>query len=155
LVYLGIGLTPLWSGMMRGEIPPLTTAQVRDTLIFFFMVSLIFIPALIIVIHGLTTRYGPFKTAQPVAWQFYRERIRYRLPRSSWHERAAGDLRHVGLHPRVSYVRAQGIEQPVTLYMLVLEFNDGAQLVIDQERAVQFGQTPERLHAILAQLYGK
>ncbi len=153
LIYLGIGLMGIWSGLARGVIPPFNTLWVRNALLFFLMVSLIFVPALIVVLHSLLTKYGPFKIAQPVAWQFYQQRICYRLPRSHWQERPASDLRHILLYPRVHQVRAQGIEQPVTLYMLILEFNDGAQLVIDQERATQFGQTPERLWAMLMELY--
>jgi hypothetical protein len=40
-----------------------------------------------------------------------------------------------------------------TRYVLRLTFEDGAQLIVDQERAAQWGQTPEHLHAIIEQLY--
>ncbi|HOT93329.1 MAG TPA: leucine-rich repeat domain-containing protein [Anaerolineae bacterium] len=150
-IYLGIGLMGIWSGLAQGIV--FNASRLRDALLLFLMVSVIFVPALIIVIHGLVTKYGPFRMEQPIAWQFYRDRIRYRLPRSDWYERSAGDLQGVFLHPQVSYVRAQGIEQPVTLYMLVIEFNDGVRLVIDQERASQFGQTPERLYTLIRGLY--
>jgi len=155
LIYLGIGLLGIWSGLARGEIPPFNTAWVRNSLIFFAMISVVFLPALIIVIRGLTTRYGLLKMEQPVAWEFYRERIRYRLPRGDWQERPARELLRVTLRPRTATARGgRGIEQEVTLYMLVLEFANADPLVIDQERAVQFGQTPEQLHALLTQLYG-
>ncbi len=93
---------------------------------------------------------------QPIAWEFHRERIRYRFPRGGWQEQPARALQRVTLRPRTVTVRGgRGIEQEVTLYMLVLEFADAIPLVIDHERAVQFGQTPERLHALLTQLYRK
>jgi len=155
LIYLGIGLLGIWSGLARGEIPPFDTVWVRNSLIFFAMISVIFLPALIIVIRGLVTMYGPFNMEQPAAWEFYRDRIRYRLPRGDWREQSAGALQSVTLRPRTVTARGgRGIEQEVTLYMLVLEFANAGALVIDQERAVQFGQTPERLHALLTQLYG-
>ncbi|MEJ5308421.1 MAG: leucine-rich repeat domain-containing protein [Anaerolineae bacterium] len=154
LFYLGIGLLGIWSGLARGEIPPFDTAWVRNSLIFFALISVVFLPALIIVLRALTTRYGPFKMEQPIAWEFHRERIRYRFPRGGWQEQPARALQRVTLRPRTVTVRSgRGIEQEVTLYMLVLEFADATLLVIDQERAVQFGQTPERLHALIGELY--
>jgi len=156
LIYLGIGLLGIWSGLARGEIPPFNTAWVRNSLIFFAMISVVFLPALIIVIRGLTTKYGPFKMEQPVAWEFYRDYIRYRLPRGDWQERSARELQSMVLRPRNVTVRSRrGIEREVTLYTLILEFSSADPLVIDQERAVQFRQTPERLHQMLAQLYGR
>lgn len=155
LIYLGIGLLGIWSGLARGEIPPFNTVWVRNSLIFFLMISVFFVPALIIVIRGLTTKYGPFKMEQPVAWEFYRDRIHYRLPRGDWQERPASALLRVTLRPRIATARGgRGIKQEVTLYMLILEFADADPLVIDQERAVQFGQTPERLHMLIGDLYG-
>jgi hypothetical protein len=156
LIYLGLGLIGLWSGLAQGVVPPFNTPWVRNSLIFFAILSVVFLPALIIVIYSLTTKYGPFKIEHPVAWEFYQDRIRYRLPRSGWEERSASALQHVTLQPLPVRVRGgPGIVQKVTLYMLILEFADGRRLVIGHERAVQFGQTPERLHAMLAQLYGK
>ncbi len=156
LIYLGLGLMGIWSGLARGVVPPFNTLWVRNSLIFFLMIGVFFVPALIIVIRGLTTRYGPFKMEQPVAWEFYRGHIRYRLPRSDWQERSARDLQRVTLRPRTATARGgRGIEQQVTLYMLVLEFTSANPLVIDQERAVQFGQTPEQLHAMIGELYGE
>ncbi|MGC9393441.1 MAG: leucine-rich repeat domain-containing protein [Anaerolineae bacterium] len=161
LIYLGIGLLGIWTGLARGEIPPFNTVWVRNALIFFAMISVFFLPALIYVIYRLLTKYGPFKMEQPVAWEFYRDRIRYRFPRGDWEEQPASALQSLTLKPLRTRVRAvRGIETEVTLYMLVLEFADDTQgnpkiLVIDQERTVQFGQTPERLHVMLTQLYGK
>jgi len=43
----------------------------------------------------------------------------------------------------------------MTRYMLVLGFVGNVRLVIDQERAAQFGETPERPHISIKQLYGK
>lgn len=155
-VYLGLGLIGIWSGLAQGEIPPFNTAWVRNSLIFFALISVVFLPALIVVLRALTTRYGPFKMEQPIAWEFYRERIRYRFPRGGWQERSARALQRMTLQPLPTSVRGgRGIEITVTLHMLVLEFAEADPLVIDQERAVQFGQTPERLHALLTQLYGK
>jgi hypothetical protein len=161
LIYLGIGLLGIWSGLARGEIPPFNTLWVRNSLIFFAMVSVLFLPALIYLIYSLLTWYGPFKLDRPFAWAFYRDHIRYRFLRGAWKEQSAGALQSLALQPLPVRVRAaRGIETEVTLYMLVLKFavdtQDGPRtLVIDHERAVQFGQTPERLHAMLTALYGK
>ena len=87
----------------------------------------------------------------------YRDRIRYRLPRGPWQEHSTRDLRHVTITPLPVNVRAHTdgavVEQKVTRYMLVLEFTGGNRLVIDQERAAQFGETPERLYVMMKELY--
>jgi hypothetical protein len=154
LFYLGVGLSGIWSGLARGEIPPFNTVWVRNSLIFFGMISLLFLPATIFVLHSLFTKYGPFKMERPIAWEFHRDRIRYRFPRGAWQERSAGALQSVTLNPLSVRVRGgRGIETQVTLYALVLEFTNDTPLIIDQERAVQFRQTPEQLHALLTGWY--
>ncbi|MBN2003303.1 MAG: hypothetical protein JXA21_08100, partial [Anaerolineae bacterium] len=133
----------------------------RNALIFFAMISVFFVPALIISIRSLWTRYGPYRMERPVAWEFYGDRIRYRFPRGEWAERPAHALQSLTLQPLPVSVRGgRGIETTVMLYNLVLEFagdtgNSALTLVIDHARAVQFGQTPERLHPMLAYLYGE
>jgi hypothetical protein len=159
VIYLGIGLMGLWIGLARGDVPPFTARWARDTAITFLLVSTFFLPALIFIVRSIFTEYGPFETKQPGALELYQDKIRYRFPRSLWHEYPARDLRRVTLQslPFTVRTRAAGaiIEQQMTRYMLFLEFADDVRLVIDQERAVQFGQTPERLYAMLTQLYGK
>ncbi len=154
LIYLGFGLIGIWSGLVRGEIPPFNTTWVRNALIFFAMISIVFMPALVIIIHSLFTKYGAFKRERPVAWEFYRDRIRYRFPRGDWQEHPARALQRMTLQPLPVRIRSRrGIETAITLYMLVLEFTSANPLVIDHERAVQFGQTPERLYHLLRNLY--
>lgn len=154
LFYLGIGLLGLWTGLAKGHIPPFTTVWVRNILIFFGMISLLFLPASIYMVHSLFTKYGPFKMERPVAWEFYHELIRYRFPRGAWEERSARTLQRITLRPLPVNVRGgAGIEQEVMQYLLVLEFASAGPLIIDQERAMQFRQTPEQLHALLTELY--
>lgn len=158
-IYLGIGLMGLWIGLARGDVPPFTARWAWDTAITFLLVSVLFVPALIFILRSFFTPYGPFRLEQPSALELYRDRVRYRFPRSSWQERPARDLRRVEVQPLPFTVRARAegaiIEQPMTRYMLVLEFTGAARLVIDQERAAQFGETPERLRALCEELYQK
>ncbi len=159
LLYLGLGLMGLWLGLAQGDVPPFTKEWLLPTLFFFLMVSLIFVPALILVLRGLLTRYGPFKIEQPVAWEFYPDIIRYRFPRGPWQERAARELQGVALEPLPFRARARYggalVSQQMVRYGLVLTFADDTRLVIGQERAAQFGETRERLQAIIRDLYGQ
>jgi hypothetical protein len=158
LIYLGIGLLGLWTGLAQGEIPPLEPDWLRGTLIFFGMISLLFVPAIVFALHSLSTKFGPFKIERPVALELYRDKLRYRFPRSGqWHERSARGLRRISLNPLSTTVRVNvdgaRVGQEVTLHMVLLEFDNGARLAIDQERAFQWRQTPERLYAIIRRLY--
>lgn len=157
LIYLGIGLLGLWMGLARGEIPPFTGLWLRNAAIFFLLVSLLFVPAIVFVVRSLFTPYGPYKIERPVAWELYPDRLRYRFPRGPWHGRPAGALLSATLKPMSMKARARVdrvlVQQPITVYLLLLEFAGGRQLCVDQERAYQFGETPERLHAILQHLY--
>jgi Leucine-rich repeat (LRR) protein len=163
MLYLGIGLMGLWIGLARGVVPPFTGRWLRDTAFTFLLVSTIFLPALIFIIRSFFTKYGPFEIKQPAALELYRGKIRYRFPRGPWQERPACDLQSMALTPLPFAVRARAdsatgsrtiVEQEVTRHMLVLEFVDAERLVIDQERAAQFGESPERLHMMFKQLYG-
>jgi len=157
LFYLGIGLMGLWLGLARGDVPPFTWRWLRDIALVFLLVSTLFLPALIFIMRSFFTKYGPFKIEQPVAWELYRDKIRYRFPRGPWQERGARDLQRVTLEPLPFTVRARAsgfiIKQNMMRYMLVLEFVGDKRLVIDQERAAQFGESPERLHVMINQLY--
>lgn len=161
LLYLGLGLLGIWIGLARGEIPPFNTVRGRNALIFFALISVFFVPALIISIRSLWTRYGPYRMERPVAWEFYGDRIRYRFPRGGWTEHSAHALQSLTLQPLPARVRGgRGIETTVMLYNLVLEFAEDTggsapTLVIDHERAAQFGQTPERLYQMIVYLYGE
>lgn len=160
LLYLGIGLMGLWIGLARGDVPPFTGRWLRDTALTFALVSTIFLPALVWIVRSFFTEYGPFESKQPGALELYHDKIRYRLPRGPWHERTARDLRRVTLKPSpaIAWARVDDvvIEQDITRYVLVLEFvGADERLIIDQARAAQFGESPERLHMVIKQLYGK
>ncbi len=160
LLYLGLGLVGLWVPLLQGDERVFTWPWLRNVLLFFLMLSALFLPATIWIIRSFFTPYGPFKIKQPSLIELYRDKIRYRFPRGGWRERPATALRQAQLSPLPTKVRVrvQGggvIEQTVTLYFLTLAFDDGEQLIIGQERATQFGVSPEQLHVILKQLYGR
>jgi hypothetical protein len=168
LVYLGIGLLGLWLSLVQGDVPPLTWAWLRGTLILFVLTSLLFVPALVFIVRGLLTKRGPFRIEQPVALQLFHDRLRYRFPRrllaraprrgDVWHERPAQTLQQVTLEPIPFSARARVdgvlVSQRMTRYALLLTFEDGARLIVDRERAAQWSQTLETLRAIITQLYG-
>jgi hypothetical protein len=168
LTYLGISLSGLWVGWVRGTVPPFTWERLRGPAILFALTSLLFVPAILLVVRGLRTRVGPFGVEQPVALQLFRDRLRYRFPRRPlrrtprrggvWHERPARDLQRVTLAPVPfsAQARVDGalVSRRTTRYVLFFTFEDGMRLVVDPERAAQWGQTPENLHAIFAELYG-
>jgi hypothetical protein len=166
LIYLGLGLLGLWTGLAQGKIPPVTPDWLRSILIFFGMISLIFVPAIVFVISRLVSKFGPFKIEQPVALELYPDKLRYRFPRGpwghrdgTWHERLASELERVELEPLPYTVRARVdgalVSQKMVRYLLLLTFDDDTRLALDQERAAQWGETTEELYALIKRLYGK
>lgn len=159
LLYLGIGLMGIWIPLGRGDVPPLTWRWARDTGLTFLLVSTLFLPALFFILRSFFTSWGPFGIKQPNALELRPDEIRYRFPRGAWQTRPARDLQRVVLESEPVMVRARAagalIEERVMVYRIVLVFVDGEQLTIDQERAVQFGESPERLYQLLKRLYNK
>jgi hypothetical protein len=159
LLYLGIGLMGVWIPLGRGDVPPLTWRWARDAGLTFLLVSTLFLPALVFIVRSFFTAYGPFEIPQPSAWEWHSGEIRYRFPRGAWQTRPARDLQRVVLESEPVKVRARAagalIEERVMVYRIVLVFVDGEQLTIDQERAVQLGESPERLYQLLKRLYNK
>jgi hypothetical protein len=147
LLYLGIGLMGLWIGLARRDVPPFTARWLRDTVITFLLISTIFLPALIFIVRSFFTKYGPFEIKQPGALELYQDKIRYRFPRGSWQERPARDLECIILKPLT--------KQGTPRYALVLEFAGDKRLIIGQERAAQFGESPEQMRLIIERLYRK
>jgi hypothetical protein len=159
LLYLGLGLAPLWSALFSGDAPPFDPDLLKGASILFLMLSVIFLPALIFAAHALFTKKGMAK--HPVEYELHPDRIRYRyLRRSTWEERPAHELKRVILEtfPVSVQTRAEGMRftHRVTAHALRLEFaghRRNKQLVIDRERALQFGKRPENLYELFRRLY--
>jgi hypothetical protein len=150
-LYLGIGLLPAWDALSKGHGLPLAPEVARSTTILFSIMSAVFIPAMALFI------VGSFKLKQPSALVFTEDEIRFRFPFQGWRAREAGELKSVYLDPvhRTVSARHEGVAVSVetTHYTVVLRFEDGLELWIDLDRALQFGSSPERMHGILSQLY--
>ncbi|MBN1976838.1 MAG: hypothetical protein JW918_05505 [Anaerolineae bacterium] len=149
--YLGLGLYPAWDALLKGQGLPLAPEVARSTAILFSIMSAVFIPAIVLFI------VGSFKLRQPSALVFTKDEIRFRFPFQGWRTREAGELERVYLDPvhRAVTARHEGVAVSVemTHYALVLRFEDGLELWIDLDRALQFGSSPERLHGALTCLY--
>jgi hypothetical protein len=151
--YLGLGLYPAWDALLQGHGLPLAPEVARSTTILFSIMSAVFIPAIVLFI------VGSFKLRQPSALVFTEDEIRFRFPFQGWRAREAGELERVYLDPvhRTVNARYEGaaVSVEMTHYTLVLRFEDGLELWIDLDRALQFGSSPERLHEALSRLWGK
>jgi hypothetical protein len=110
----------------------------------FGLTGLIFVPALIAFV------VGSFKFKQPVDLVFAADAVRFRFPFRAWQARPVSDLERIYLEPVQARLR-WGVR--VTYYTLVLRFVGGPSLRIGQDRAWQFGYSPDRLHAAIGQLY--
>ena len=150
-LYLGIGLLPAWDALLKGHGPPLAPEVARSTTILFFIMSAVFIPAIVLFV------VGSFKLKQPSALVLTEDEIRFRFPFQGWRVREADELERVYLDPvhRTVSARYEGaaVSVEMTHYTLVLRFEDGLELWIDLDRALQFGTSPERLHLVLSRLY--
>jgi hypothetical protein len=151
VLYLGIGLLPAWDALLKGHGLPLAPEVARSTGFLFVIVSIVFVPAIALFI------VGSFKLKQPSELVFEEDKIRFRFPFQGWRGREAGELERVYLDPVHRTVSARhegvGVSVETTHYTLVLRFEDGFELWIDLDRALQFGSSPERLHAVLSRLY--
>ncbi|MBN1877029.1 MAG: leucine-rich repeat domain-containing protein [Anaerolineae bacterium] len=155
-LYLGFSLLGLWMSLAQMPLRDFTPDHWRSILFFFLMISVIFVPVLIFVIRSFFTRYGPRNIEQPVAWEFYPDRLRYRFPRSEWYKRPARDLQRITLEPiRVTVRGSASVKQQVTIYMIVLEFSDSHRLAISQGQAVAFGSSTEKLYSLISRYYGQ
>ncbi|MFP4346353.1 MAG: hypothetical protein ACLFU8_16805, partial [Anaerolineales bacterium] len=160
LIYVGLGLAPLWSALFSGDAPPFDPDLLKGAAILFLMLSVIFLPALIFAFYALFARKGTM-AKHPVEYELYPDRIRYRyLRQSTWEERPARELKRVILEtfPVSVQTRAEGLRftHRVTAHALLLEFaghKRNKQLVIDRERALQFGKRPENLYELFRRLY--
>lgn len=117
------------------------------------LASLIFLPVIAIFVVGW------FKPRQPSELQLTAGEIRFRYPLGSWQTWAGDELSSIELQPMnlpvlVSRpVRVWGIRGGTIVYPLSLHFAGQRRLLIDQDRAWQFGYSPERLFDILRRLY--
>jgi hypothetical protein len=113
--------------------------------------SAVFIPAMALFV------VGSVKLKQPSALVFTEGEIHFRFPFQGWRVREAGELERVYLDPvhRTVSTHHEGVAVSVemTHYTLVLRFEDGLELWIDLDRALQFGSSPERLHGVFRRLY--
>ena len=144
--YLGIGLSTLWLSALQAQaFAPL------PALIIFAVTSLFFVPGIIIFI------IGSVKPTQPNELVLTAKAIRFRYPRGEWQAWDVEDLLAVDLKP--SQIPISIINLPVrlwgtaTTYRLLLSFTRQRQLVIDRDRARQFGTGLEPLYTALNQLY--
>jgi hypothetical protein len=152
LFYLGLGLYPAWDALLKGHGLPLAPEVARSTTILFSIMSAVFIPSIVLFI------VGSFKLKQPSELVFTEDEIRFHFPFQSWRTREAGELDSVYLDPvhRTVSARYEGaaVSVEMTHYTVVLCFEDGLELWIDLDRALQFGSSPERVHATISRLYG-
>jgi hypothetical protein len=95
---------------------------------------------------------------QPYKLVLTEDVIRFRYPLRDWRAWAVRDLRHITLRPvsqQVAYRTRRGRGwRTVTRYNLVLTFSEGRTLAISEERALQFGMSPQDLHVLFQRLYG-
>ena len=151
VVYVGLGLVPVWSALAAGGGLPLAPSAIRSATVLSFAIGLVFIPVIALFV------IGTIKPKQPSRWMFTEGEVRYRFPFQGWRTREAGELTRVYLDPvhRTVSARHEGVAVSVetTHYALMLQFDDGLELCIDLDRALQFGSSPERLHMVLSRLY--
>lgn len=152
VLYLGLGLLPIWGALLEGDGLPLAPGVIRSSRILFSVMSAVFVPAILLFI------VGSVKPEQPSQFVFAKDEIRYWLPFQGWRVREAGELECARLDPvhRTVSARHEGVavSMEMTQYILVLCFEGELELRIDLDRALQFGSSPERMHGMICQLYG-
>ncbi len=101
-----------------------------------------------------------FHPRQPYKLALTEDEIHFRYPLSGWRTWPVRALRHIALRPRSQTVfyRTGGSRtskaRTVTRYHVALMFSEGRELSINEERALQFGMSPQDLHVLFQRLYG-
>jgi hypothetical protein len=151
VLYLGLGLLPVWGALLEGDGQPLAPGVVRSSCILFSAMSAVFVPAIPLFV------VGSVKPKQPSQFVFAKDDIRFRFSFQGWRMREASELESVCLDPvhRTVSARHEGaaVSVEMTHYALLLRFEGGLELWIDLDRALQFGTSPERLNIVLSRLY--
>jgi hypothetical protein len=146
--YLGTGLAGLWVPAWQGTEPALLPG-----LLIMGLVSLIFLPVIAIFVVGW------FKPRQPSELRLTVDEVRFRYLLGSWQIWAGDELSSIELQPMhlpvwgSRPVRIWGTRGGTIVYPLSLHFSGQRRLLIDQDRAWQFGYSPERLFDVLRRLY--
>ncbi len=83
--------------------------------------------------------------------------LRYQRKGEDWRARSVQDIMQIDIERRPSYRRAVSTTPHINLdtHDIIVTFRDGEPLRILERNVVQFGTTPEQLHLMLQELYGK
>ena len=83
--------------------------------------------------------------------------LRYQRKGEDWRARSVQDIARIDLETVRSTSRAVSTTPHINLdtHDILVTFRDGGQLRITERNIVQFGTTPEQLHLMLQELYGK
>lgn len=145
ILYLGIGLAGFWVPRIQAKPPA------YDFAFFLFgAISLFFLPAIFIFVKGMIA------AKQPIEMTLTAESISFRLPGKSWQTLPVEQISAIRLEP--VKIPISVTSSPVrlwtkgTAYRIILKTNT-QQLMIEQDRARQFGFQPEQLYRVFQQLY--
>ncbi len=142
LIYLGISLIPLWSLLWQGKAPPFNQNNLLTIGIFFGLVSLIFIPLLVLV--GIKS----FGKKALIKIVLYQDRIQFHHSGGKIKTYLASDLEKVWLRPVQANIRSSygglRVRGTTTNYALMLRFaSELEDIEIDANRLTTFKITPE------------
>lgn len=143
LIYFALASSGLWVLLLQGSVPPFAKDDVLTIAIIFGLVSLIFIPVLILGARQSFGRHHPIQ----IALTGEAVHIHYRFGREECFP--VGCLEKVWLQPVPVRVRAKYggafVRSSTTTYDLRLRLTDGREIKFNAFRLSLFGLTPEAL----------
>jgi len=143
IFYMGIGLLGFWIPFFAGG-----KFHFLAFLIIFLLTSFLFIPAIILVV------FVSIKRKQPCELILKVDNIHFRFPfNRNIYKKPVNELKGIFLNHRSNLMSFKGLNSTTYDYELVLNFEPDQRIVIDQERARQFGFSIVYLYWMLLKLY--
>jgi len=143
IFYMGIGFLGFWIPFFAGG-----KFHFLAFLIIFLLTSFLFIPAIILFISG------SIKRKQPCKLILKSDSIQFLFPfNRNIYEKQVNELKGIFLNHRSNLMSFKGFNFTTYDYELVLNFKPDQKIVIDQERARQFGFSIVYLYWLLLKLY--
>jgi hypothetical protein len=151
IIYLGLSLIGLWIPLLQGTIPPFTGDDLLGIGVLFTLISLIFIP--ILILAGKES----FDRKKPLRFLLTKDHIQITYPLDRKTVFPAKSLEKVWLQPVAVPVRSsyQGavVRGKTTIYNVCLRFAGGKEIVLKPSRVRLFQLSPEETVEIFETLY--
>jgi len=151
VLYLGVALSGLWGLLSNGHVPPFESEDIKTILIFFLMMSVFFIPALIAVY------IAAFKKDKPVQINLTQKEIKIYYLSGKTTSYPASRLQRVWLQPVSVNMRSSFdgavVRGRTTTYEVHIKFKEQEDIIFNNTEIRFLTVSPEKFVEIFHTLY--